>query len=94
MASSRGSRSELGDFGYQRALLAGSPTLRPGVFTYGLEYLHSDGPWEVPNDYRKVNGFLRYSMPVGEGHLALTAMAYDGNGTRPTKYRYAPSTQD
>ncbi len=68
----------VGDFGYQRALLAGSPTVGAGVFTYGLEYLHSDGPWDVPNNYRKVNGFLRYSLPVGEGHLALTAMAYDG----------------
>ncbi len=68
----------VGDFGYQRALLAGSPMLGAGVLTYGLEYLHSDGPWEVLNDYRKVNGFLRYALPVGEGRLALTAMAYDG----------------
>ena len=34
----------LGDFGYQRALLAGSPELGPGALTYALEYQHSDGP--------------------------------------------------
>ena len=68
----------LGDYGYQRALLAGSAAAGPGTFTYGLEYLHSDGPWEVPNDYRKLNGVLRYFLPVGEGRFGLTAMAYDG----------------
>ena len=68
----------LGDLGYQRALLAGSDAVGPGIFTYGLEYLHSDGPWDVPNDYRKLNAVLRYFMPVGAGTLGLTAMAYDG----------------
>jgi hypothetical protein len=38
----------LGSYGYQRALLAGSPMLGPGTLTYGLEYEHSDGPWDVP----------------------------------------------
>jgi len=67
-----------GDYGYQRALLAGSAAAGPGTVTYGLEYMHSDGPWEVPNDYRKLNAVLRYFVPVGEGRLGLTAMAYDG----------------
>jgi len=68
----------LGDFGYQRALLAGSAAAGPGTLTYGLEYQHSDGPWDVPADYRKFNAVLRYFMPVGEGRLGITAMAYDG----------------
>ncbi|HQR57133.1 MAG TPA: TonB-dependent receptor [Burkholderiaceae bacterium] len=68
----------LGDFGYQRALLAGSPALGPGALTYGLEYQHSDGPWDVPADYVKWNGLLRYAMPVGDGHFSLTAMGYTG----------------
>ncbi len=67
-----------GDYGYQRALLAGSAAAGRGTFTYGLEYLHSDGPWEVPNDYRKLNAVLRYFAPLGEGRFGLTAMAYDG----------------
>jgi outer membrane receptor protein involved in Fe transport len=68
----------LGDYGYARALLAGSADAGPGVVTYGFEYLHNDGPWEVPNDFRKGNAVLRYVMPVGEGKLALTGMAYSG----------------
>jgi outer membrane receptor protein involved in Fe transport len=68
----------LGDYGYARALLAGSDTLGPGTFTFGLEYLHSDGPWDFPNDYRKLNAVLRYFLPVGDGRIGITAMAYDG----------------
>lgn len=68
----------LGDYGYQRALAVGSAAAGRGAFTYGFEYLHSDGPGDVPNDYRKLNGVLRWFMPVGEGTLGVTAMAYDG----------------
>jgi outer membrane receptor protein involved in Fe transport len=67
-----------GDFGYARALLAGSAAAGPGVLTYGLEYLHNDGPWEVPDNFRKYNALLRYVVPVGEGTLGVTAMAYEG----------------
>ncbi len=68
----------LGDFGYARGLLAGSPQLGDGRLTYGLELMHTDGPWEVPEDYRKVNGLLRYTTRLGDGQLALTAMGYTG----------------
>jgi outer membrane receptor protein involved in Fe transport len=67
-----------GDFGYARALLAGSAPAGTGVLTYGLEYLHNDGPWEVPDDFRKYNALLRYAMPVGDGKFGVTAMAYQG----------------
>ncbi len=67
-----------GDFGYARALLAGSAAAGPGVFTYGLEYLHNDGPWENPDNFRKYNAVARYVMPVGDGKLGVTAMAYGG----------------
>jgi outer membrane receptor protein involved in Fe transport len=70
-----------GDFGYARALLAGSASAGPGVLTYGFEYLHNDGPWEVPDNFRKGNAVLRYVMPVGEGKLSLTGMAYSGEWT-------------
>ncbi|MFO1312325.1 MAG: TonB-dependent receptor [Burkholderiales bacterium] len=67
-----------GDFGYARALLAGSAAAGPGNLLYGLEYLHNDGPWEVPDNFRKYNAVLRYTMPVGDGTLGVTGMAYQG----------------
>lgn len=70
-----------GDFGYARALLAGTAAAGPGKLTYGLEYLHNDGPWEVPDDFRKVNAVLRYVTPVGPGTLGITGMLYDGRWT-------------
>jgi outer membrane receptor protein involved in Fe transport len=68
----------VGDFGYQRGLLADSPQLGGGTLTYGLELLHTDGPWEVPENCRKANGLLRYATRLGEGQLAITGMAYSG----------------
>ena len=68
----------LGDYGYRRALLAASPALGPGALTYALEYEHADGPWDVPANFVKWNGLLRYVLPLGEGQLGLTAMGYRG----------------
>jgi outer membrane receptor protein involved in Fe transport len=68
----------LGEDGYRRALLAGSAAGGPGTLTYGLEVLHSDGPWEVPNGFRKFNGVLRWFAPLAEGTFGITGMAYDG----------------
>ena len=53
--------------------------------TYGLEYEHDDGPWDVPMNYKKWNGLLRYTLPLGDGQLGLTAMGYSGewNSHRP-----------
>ena len=68
-----------GDYGYARGLLAGSAPAGSGVVTYGLELLHNDGPWEVPDHFRKYNAVLRYTRPLGEGKFSATAMAYGGN---------------
>jgi outer membrane receptor protein involved in Fe transport len=67
-----------GNFLYGRALAAGSPGVAGGKLLYALELFHNDGPWDHPDDYRRVNGVLRYSQPVGEGRWAVTAMGYYG----------------
>ncbi|HEY6105386.1 MAG TPA: TonB-dependent receptor plug domain-containing protein, partial [Anaeromyxobacteraceae bacterium] len=69
---------EAGNFGYLRALLYGSPGLGGGTLLYALEYAHDDGPWERPDDYRRVNGVLRYSRDLAGGRWSLTAMGYRG----------------
>ena len=70
-----------GQNGYARALLAGSPVVGDGSLLYALELFHNDGPWEVPEDYRKVNGVLRYSQGTRENGWAVTGMAYSGKWT-------------
>ena len=43
-----------------------------------LDLQHSDGPWDRPDDFEKVNGLLRYSQGDGVNGFALTAMGYRG----------------
>jgi len=68
----------LGQDGYARAMLAGSPALMDGTLLYALETLHNDGPWTRPDDYRKLNGVLRYSRGFANNGWSVTAMAYRG----------------
>jgi hypothetical protein len=71
----------LGQNGYARSLLAGSPILGSGALLYGLEWFRNDGPWAVAEDYRKLNGVLRYSAGSRHDGMSLTAMAYRGRWT-------------
>nr|MBL8409967.1 TonB-dependent receptor [Dechloromonas sp.] len=71
----------LGQRGYARSLLAGSPALGSGNLLYGLELFHNDGPWEVHENYRKLNGILRYSQGTRHDGWSVTGMAYEGRWT-------------
>ncbi|MBS1129022.1 MAG: TonB-dependent receptor [Proteobacteria bacterium] len=71
----------LGQKGYVRNLLAGSPEVGRGNLLYGLELFHNDGPWEVAENYRKFNGVLRYSQGTRNDGFSLTGMAYRGQWT-------------
>jgi len=68
----------LGEDDYHRALLAVSPDLGGGTLLVGLDYSHTDGPWVLPQDFRKMNGLVKYSRGGGERGYAITAMGYDG----------------
>ncbi|HWZ70599.1 MAG TPA: TonB-dependent receptor [Casimicrobiaceae bacterium] len=63
---------------YGRALLAGSPEVGPGRVVYGVELYHDNGPWDNPDNYRKLNGVLRYTQKAGDGQWGVTAMGYSG----------------
>jgi len=71
----------LGQRGYARSLLAGSPAIGRGNLLYGLELFHNDGPWEVHENYRKLNGILRYSQGTRHDGWSVTGMAYQGRWT-------------
>jgi outer membrane receptor protein involved in Fe transport len=68
----------VGDNGYRRALVAGSPVFAGGHLLYGIELYHNDGPWVRPDDYNKINGVLRYSRGDGQNGYSVTAMGYNG----------------
>ena len=68
---------------YGRALLLGSTdtNVGPGALLYAFEAFHENGPWDVPQNFHKYNGVLRYTMPVADGQFGITAMGYDGRWT-------------
>lgn len=69
---------ELGNYGYRRALVAASPRIGPGNLLAAGELFLDDGPWEVPQDYRKLNGVLSYASGTLANGWAVTAMGYSG----------------
>ncbi len=66
----------IGQHGFRRALLADSPALGKGSLLYTLEAFHNDGPFTRGDNYRKLNGVLRYSEGSAVNGWNLSAMAY------------------
>jgi hypothetical protein len=67
-----------GEDGYRRALLLGSTAFFGGTLTGAGEVYHNDGPFEVPDDYKRLNGVVRYFRGDNLDYFTLTAMAYSG----------------
>lgn len=67
----------VGENGYRRGLLAGSPALGGGRLLYGLEWMENDGPWSVSQHYGRVNALLRYSEGTADNGYALNLMHYE-----------------
>ena len=66
----------VGSNGFLRSFVADSPKAGNGNLLYALELFHNDGPFVVPDNYRKANGVLRYSEGTRADGFNLTAMAY------------------
>lgn len=66
----------VGQDGYGRLLLAGSPAFANGRLLYALETQRYDGPWELPEDLAKYNAVLRYTRGSASDGWNVTAMAY------------------
>jgi len=71
-------RAEGGMHTYVRGLLASSLRLLDGDLLAAIEGMHDDGPWEEPDDFRKLNGVLRYSAGNSALGWSATASAYAG----------------
>jgi hypothetical protein len=67
-----------GEDGYRRALLIGSASLAEGTLIGAAEVYHNDGPFDLPDDYNRLNGVLRYYRGDAQDYTTVTAMAYSG----------------
>ncbi|MDQ3074388.1 MAG: TonB-dependent receptor [Pseudomonadota bacterium] len=66
----------VGQYAYRRGLIAGSPAVAGGNLLYALELFHNDGPFAKGDDFRKINGVLRYSRGDEASGFSMTAMGY------------------
>src|SRR4051794_4191558 len=84
---------EYGRYGFGRGLFAGSHKAGTGQLLGALELSTNDGPWDVPDDYRKINGVVRYTRGDAVNGLSLTAMGYHGtwNATEASPERAVES---
>jgi TonB dependent receptor-like, beta-barrel/Carboxypeptidase regulatory-like domain/TonB-dependent Receptor Plug Domain len=69
-------RLSTGNDGWRRLFGAASPRVGDGYLLGALEVNHNDGPWVRPDDYRKINGVLRYSRGDNRNGFSLTGMGY------------------
>jgi hypothetical protein len=70
---------EYGSFGHERAVTGVSvPVGIDGTVLAAGEIVRFDGPWERPDELRKLNGLLRYSRGSSDNGFAITGMAYTG----------------
>jgi outer membrane receptor protein involved in Fe transport len=66
----------VGSFGYERLFGMGSTRAADGNLSFAGEVSHYDGPWDNPDDARKINGLVRYTLGTADNGLSVTGMAY------------------
>ena len=70
-----------GEYGYYRALAAGSADLGEspgeGTLTGALDVTRYDGPWRLDEDLEQLKFFGSYSGRVGDTDLRITLQGYD-----------------
>ena len=69
-----------GTDGFGRVVLGNSSQIGPGHLLYGLELFHNDGPWTHAENFRRVNGIVRYSQGDSNNGFDITGLAYAGKG--------------
>ncbi|MDB5578112.1 MAG: TonB-dependent receptor, partial [Bradyrhizobium sp.] len=72
-----------GSFGHLRGVAAGSTAVGAGTLLAVVEGTKYNGPWDVPDNVRKLNGVLRYSQGTASDGFTLSAMGYS-NGWNST----------
>jgi outer membrane receptor protein involved in Fe transport len=65
-----------GSFGYRRILGISSAKLGEGTLLIAGEAGTYNGPWDHPDNLRKLNGVVRYSQGTPTDGFSLTGMAY------------------
>ncbi len=65
--------------GWNRLMAAASPEFAGGHLLGVIELNHNDGAWALEDNYRKVNGIVRYSRGAATDGIAVTGLFYRGD---------------
>jgi outer membrane receptor protein involved in Fe transport len=68
-----------GSFAWADAKVAKSWALGSGELLAALEWNSYNGPWERPDEERKINGVARWSQGTQDNGISITAMAYSNH---------------
>ncbi len=74
-------QGQVGAFGYRRAVAAGSTMLGSGDLLAAAQVQGYDGPWDLPEDLRRVSGLLKYSAGAAGRTFSVQLNAYDSKWT-------------
>ncbi|MDF1740962.1 MAG: TonB-dependent receptor plug domain-containing protein [Verrucomicrobiales bacterium] len=67
----------IGSDNFYRGLLADSVEAGDGIATFALEYNYYDGPWAMPDELNRWNGFFRYVIGDEDDFASITLMGFD-----------------
>jgi hypothetical protein len=68
-----------GAHGWRRVFAAATPKFGRGHLLGAIELNRNDGPWTLDDDFRKVNGVVRYTEGAATAGFSLTGMFYRGD---------------
>lgn len=68
----------LGENSFARFVAGGTVASGTGTLTGALEASHDDGPWQLGENARRFNGYVRQTWREGTAEYRITGMAYRG----------------
>lgn len=68
-----------GEYDYYRGLFANSNQLGDGDLLYAAEFNLYDGVWQVPEDTKRFNGMLKYTLDRHDWGLSINGKAYSNS---------------
>lgn len=68
-----------GSFGWARSVVAKSWDIHGGSLLAAVEGNHYNGPWEIAENSKKLNGVIRWSRGTQDNGLSITGMAYSNH---------------
>lgn len=67
---------EAGSYDYRRFVAGGSTRLGAGDLLFVGQAKFNNGPWDLPEDFDGYSGYLKYSVPLGDGMLRASANVF------------------